>query len=148
MMFWMVAACLVLLAVGLLCIPLLRTSPRPKGTLVMLILGLPLAAASLYLWLGNPAAITSPSNQELLAQADAILVADDDASGRAAQLIQQVLASEPQNPTALWLAGSQAALRGDKAKARSYWRSLLPLLQDSPQEQAEVQQLIKQSEPH
>lgn len=80
----------------------------------------------------------------LLLLADALAMSNDGkVQGEAEQLALQALAKEPNNVTALWLSGLAASERNDKAKALEYWHKLLPLLDDSPEEQAEVQGLVK-----
>lgn len=89
-----------------------------------------------------------PDNVEaMLTLADALAMSNDGkVSGEAEQLALKALAKEPENVTALWLAGLGAADKGDKASALQHWKKLLPLLADSPEEQAEVQSLIQQTE--
>lgn len=83
----------------------------------------------------------------MLLLADALAMSDDGkVTGEAEQLALKALAKEPENVTALWLSGLGASEKGDKAKALEHWKKLLPMLDDSPEEQAEVQQLIKQME--
>jgi cytochrome c-type biogenesis protein CcmH len=83
----------------------------------------------------------------MLLLADALAMSDDGkVTGEAETLALKALAKAPENITALWLAGLGASEKGDKAKALGHWKTLLPLLDGSPEEQAEVQQLIKQME--
>ncbi|MBU0654272.1 MAG: c-type cytochrome biogenesis protein CcmI [Gammaproteobacteria bacterium] len=89
-----------------------------------------------------------PGNVEvMLLLADALAMGNDGkVAGEAEQLALQVLAKQPENVTALWLSGLGAAEKNDTAKALEYWKVLLPMLDDSPEEQAEVKSLIQQFE--
>lgn len=89
-----------------------------------------------------------PDNVEvMLLFADALAMTNDGkVTGEAEQLALKALAKEPKNVTALWLSGLGAAEKGDKAKALEYWKTLLPMLDDSPEEQAEVKNLMQQLE--
>lgn len=89
-----------------------------------------------------------PDNVDaMLTLADALAMNNGGKVGEdAAQLALKVLATAPDNVTALWLAGLGAMEKGDKASALQHWKKLLPLLADSPEEQAEVQSLIQQTE--
>lgn len=87
-----------------------------------------------------------PDNVDaMLTLADALAMGNDGKVGSdAEQLALQALAKEPDNVTALWLAGLGAVEQGDKASALQHWNKLLPLLADSPEEQAEVGGVIQQ----
>jgi cytochrome c-type biogenesis protein CcmH len=61
---------------------------------------------------------------------------------RAVQLLEQVLKVEPKAVSALWLAGTAAADRGDAQKALDYWQRAYPLLTERPDMQRELRQLI------
>lgn len=89
-----------------------------------------------------------PENVDVtLMLADALAMDNDGkVAGEAETLALKALAQQPENVTALWLAGLGASEKGDKPKALVYWKTLLPLLDDSPEEQAEVQNLIQQFE--
>ncbi len=83
----------------------------------------------------------------MLLLADALAMSNDGkVTDEGEQLALKALAKEPENVTALWLAGLGASEKGDKAKALEHWKKLLPMLDDSPMEQAEVQALIQQME--
>ncbi|EIJ33846.1 c-type cytochrome biogenesis protein CcmI [Thiothrix nivea] len=83
----------------------------------------------------------------MLLLADALAMSNDGkVTDEGEQLALKALAKEPENVTALWLAGLGASEKGDKAKALEHWKKLLPMLDDSPEEQAEVQGLIQQIE--
>lgn len=58
-------------------------------------------------------------------------------------LIRQALQLAPQDTTALWLAGMVAMRLNQPQQAQNYWSTLLPLLKDEPQLQAEVQGLLE-----
>lgn len=87
-----------------------------------------------------------PDNVEaMLTLADALAMGNDGKVGaESAQLALKALVKEPDNVTALWLAGLGAVEQGDKASALQHWKTLLPLLADSPEEQAEVEGVIQQ----
>lgn len=59
------------------------------------------------------------------------------------ELLQQVLQAEPDAVTALWLAGSAAADRGQARQALDYWQRAYPLLGDQPQMQQELRGMIE-----
>lgn len=87
-----------------------------------------------------------PDNVDvMLLFADALAMTNDGkVTGEAETLALKALAKAPKNVTALWLSGLGAAEKGDKTKALEYWNTLLPLLDDSPEEQADVKSLIQQ----
>ena len=75
----------------------------------------------------------------MLALADALaMTKQGEMSGRPAELVEKSLAMEPENTTALWMAGLIAEERGDYAEALRLWGKLNPLLADSPQEQQQL----------
>lgn len=82
-----------------------------------------------------------------LALADALTLQGRDRQ-RAAGLVNEVLQQQPQNHTALWLAGTLAAARQQAAEALDYWQTLLPLLANEPEEQQKLQQQIRQLQQH
>jgi tetratricopeptide (TPR) repeat protein len=61
------------------------------------------------------------------------------------QLVLSVLATEPQHPQALRLAGELAAERGDTQQALDIWQRLYPTLASTPQRQQELANLIEQT---
>jgi cytochrome c-type biogenesis protein CcmH len=67
-------------------------------------------------------------------------------SGRPAELIQTALQQEPDNTTALWLAGTAAEEQGDHAQAVAYWRRAEPGLADQPELLAELRDMIAAAE--
>ncbi len=67
-------------------------------------------------------------------------------SGKAFELVKRVLAANPHEPTALWLAGMGYAQAGEPEQAVRHWKRLLPQLQDDPQAQQEVKTLIARAE--
>lgn len=81
----------------------------------------------------------------LVRYADALaMAADGKLGGKPTELLNRVLAMEPENRTALWLAGMAAVERGDNAVAVDYWNRLLPLLKDQ-NTRDEVARLIEQA---
>jgi cytochrome c-type biogenesis protein CcmH len=63
-------------------------------------------------------------------------------AGRPAELIQAALQQEPDNTTALWLAGNAAEEEGDYAQAVAYWRRAEGGLADQPELLAELRSMI------
>jgi cytochrome c-type biogenesis protein CcmH len=79
-----------------------------------------------------------------LADASA-LMAGGVMQGEPSSYIKRALALQPKHPQALWLAGLSAAQQNEFASARDYWNQLLPLLQDNPQQQQELREIIQQT---
>lgn len=79
-----------------------------------------------------------------LADASA-LMAGGDMSGEPTSYIERALALEPKHAQSLWLAGLSAAQQGNSSRARLYWNQLLPLLEQSPQQQLELREIIQQT---
>jgi cytochrome c-type biogenesis protein CcmH len=67
-------------------------------------------------------------------------------AGRPEELVLKVLEQQPDDATALWLAGKAAEERGDYAVAVDYWRRAEPALAEEPDMQAELRQMISQAE--
>lgn len=81
----------------------------------------------------------------LLPLADALAMTNDgNLEGRPLQLITRVLELEPDNITALWLAGQAAVERGDNATALEHWQRAHPLMGEDPQMQQQLAQMIVQ----
>ena len=59
--------------------------------------------------------------------------------------INKALELEPSNQQALWLAGLGAMQRGEKQAARQHWGKLVTLLEEFPEQQAELQSIIKEA---
>jgi len=79
----------------------------------------------------------------LLRYADAkAMAAGGRLSGEPFEIVRSVLAREPENPTALWLAGMGYSEGGDDASALAAWEKLLPMLGDEPESANEVRALI------
>lgn len=75
----------------------------------------------------------------MLALADALTMSQQgDSTGRPAELVEKALALEPENTTALWMAGLNAADRGDYTRALELMQKLHPLLAGSPQDQQQL----------
>lgn len=84
--------------------------------------------------------------QVLVIYADALaMVNGGRMSGQPEQLIQRALEIEPENKTALWLAGIARAEQGDHQTAIQHWQRLSSLIQDDPDTLAEIQTLIQRS---
>ena len=67
-------------------------------------------------------------------------------AGRPAELVHKALEQEPENPTALWLAGNAAEEQADYAQAVAYWRQAEPKLAGKPDLLAELRGLIAAAE--
>jgi cytochrome c-type biogenesis protein CcmH len=88
--------------------------------------------------------LTGDEPRVLLRYADAMVMANGGRfSGKADELINRALALEPENMTGLWLAGMAAREKGDFNEAIDYWHRLLPKLENNPESQQEVIQLIR-----
>ncbi|MCK5903158.1 MAG: c-type cytochrome biogenesis protein CcmI [Cocleimonas sp.] len=82
----------------------------------------------------------------MLFLADAMAMANQGSiTGRPTELIEKALTIEPKDRTGLWLGGMAAQEQGDHSKAIQRWNTLMPLLSKSPDQQAEVRQLIAKS---
>ncbi len=79
----------------------------------------------------------------LVRLADAMAMANGGSfSGRPAKLITQALALEPNNTTALWLAGMEAQARQDWSAAIKYWQQAQQGLSQDPKAVSELDKLI------
>jgi len=66
-------------------------------------------------------------------------------AGEAHTYIKRALELAPQYPQALWMAGISAMQSGDTNNAIAYWEQLIPLLDQAPQQQKEIRDLITQT---
>lgn len=83
----------------------------------------------------------------LIGYADALAMSEGGRlTGKAKPVVDKVIALLPDNPTALWMAGTTENQQGNHSKALSYWYKLHPLLAQEPSAQAELSALIKQAE--
>jgi len=83
----------------------------------------------------------------MLLYAGALAYANDgQLVGEPALLVEKVVALQPDNTSALFLAGMAKAQAGDTAAAARLWRKLSGLLQPESPEQQEVQRLLAQVE--
>lgn len=83
----------------------------------------------------------------LLLYADALAFANDEQlAGKPSELVFKALALEPDNITALWLAGMAKAQAGDAEAGIQLWRKLVALLPPGSQAQKETQGLLAQLE--
>ena len=88
--------------------------------------------------------LPEPQPGVLLALANAVAMSQEGRlEGRPAALVQEALALDPQNTTALWLAGMVAEEAGDLESALRYWEQAEPLLADDPENQTELQGMIR-----
>jgi len=65
--------------------------------------------------------------------------------GEPEDYIKRALKIDPDYPQALWMAGMAALQTEDPHTAVKHWDRLLPLLNDSPQEQQELRQVIEET---
>lgn len=87
----------------------------------------------------QPAVLISLADATAMAQAGRI-------TGAPAELVARALVLDPDNVTALWLAGKAEAEAGNNAEALKYWRRVLTLSIDDPQTQAEMRVQIAELE--
>lgn len=88
--------------------------------------------------------LPEPQPGVLLALANAVAMNQEGRlEGRPAALVQQALVLDPQSTTALWLAGMAAEEAGQLESALSYWQQAEPLLSDDPENQAELQGMMR-----
>jgi len=71
------------------------------------------------------------------------LAAGGQVTEEASEYIQRALTIDPDNRQALWLAGLGAAQTGDQVMAKLHWERLVPLLDDAPQQQQELRNIIR-----
>ena len=86
-----------------------------------------------------------PDDPDILFRyADSLATANEGVfAGRPAELIQQGLARDPENPSGLWLAGLAAQQAGDNQGAIHYWERLLPALEPGSAPAARLQQQLR-----
>ena len=85
-----------------------------------------------------------PDDPDILFRyADSLATANEGVfAGRPAELIQQGLASDPENPSGLWLAGLAARQAGDNQSAIRHWERLLPQLEPGSAPAERLQQQL------
>ena len=82
----------------------------------------------------------------LLSYADALTMArGGKMKGEPFELVKKALKLEPQNPTALWLAGIAYQEQGDDKSAISFWQQLPPLLVNNPESLSKIRSMIAQA---
>jgi cytochrome c-type biogenesis protein CcmH len=83
----------------------------------------------------------------MLSYADSLSMArGGQIAGEPFELVKKVLVKQPDNITALWLAGLGYSEAGDYEKAIRLWQKLEPLLQSDQNSLVEVRSLIAQAE--
>ena len=87
----------------------------------------------------QPAILISLADASAMAQGGRI-------SGAPAELVAKALVLDPENSTALWLAGKAEAEAGNNAEAVKYWRRVEALSQDDPATLAEIRSQISAAE--
>ncbi len=89
------------------------------------------------------ARLTDNHPRALVAWADALAMTQGGRmSGKPYQLVRRALEQDPEDPTALWLAGQGAREEGDYQNAIYYWRQAEALLADRPEYVQELRDLI------
>jgi len=66
-------------------------------------------------------------------------------AGEPMAYIKRALRLDPKYPQALWMAGLGEAQAGNTDESIGYWQTLVPLLNDSPQQQQELRELIAET---
>ena len=93
---------------------------------------------------GNLYRLRPDDPDTLFRYADSLATANEGAfAGRPAELIQQGLASDPENPSGLWLAGLAARQAGDNQGAIRHWERLLPQLEPGSAPAERLQQQLR-----
>ena len=89
--------------------------------------------------------IQGPSAATYAALADASALANEgQLVGRPIEYIGKALELDASHPQALWLAGLHAVQVGDNELGKKYWQTLLPLLDQMPERQTELRDIIAQ----
>lgn len=84
--------------------------------------------------------------ETMLSLADALSMSNNGLLvGRPRELVKKALTFEPQNITALWLSGMAASQSGEYPEAIIQWQKVLPFLNDKPDEQTAVKNLIAEA---
>lgn len=65
---------------------------------------------------------------------------------KAFKLIKRVLAHDPNDPTAMWMAAMAYETRSDYKSALGYWQRLLPVVKDNPKDYKEVRMHLAHAE--
>lgn len=79
----------------------------------------------------------------MLEYAEALSLANDELiAGKSADLVFKVLAKEPNNPNALWLAGMAKAQAGEFMAAKKHWTQLADILPKGSEALQETQDLL------
>ena len=85
----------------------------------------------------------------LLRYADALAMANGNTlAGKATELINRALELDPVNVNGLWLAGMAANERGEYQVAIDYWQRVLPMLEEDPVSQREINNFIHIAQQH
>ena len=66
--------------------------------------------------------------------------------GRPIDYINKALELDSKHPQALWLAGLHAVQVGDSQAAKDYWLTLMPLLDNLPEQQSELRDILAEIE--
>ncbi|MEM7027672.1 MAG: c-type cytochrome biogenesis protein CcmI [Pseudomonadota bacterium] len=83
----------------------------------------------------------------LLRYADALALQNNqDLSGEPIKIIEKILQLEPDNTSAIWMAGLSARQQGNLQSALDYWRRLLPVLEIDSKEHIQMQTMIAELE--
>ncbi len=93
-------------------------------------------------------ALVGEQDADLLVQyADALSMAEGGKlSGKPLEYVDKALKLNPNHPEALWIKGIAASQTGDLNQAINTWRKAAAQLQDRPEAQAELRQMISKAE--
>ncbi len=81
--------------------------------------------------------------ETLLRYVDALAMANGERlTGKPTEYINRILEIEPDNASALWLAGMSANERGEPMQALEYWEKLLPRIEDGSEPKQQLMQMI------
>ena len=91
--------------------------------------------------------IEGETADSLLRHVDALAMKNNQQlTGEPSKIIEQVLTIEPDNTSAIWLAGMSARQEGDLQTTLDYWNRLLTALEPNSDELDQVQSMIKEIE--
>ena len=92
-------------------------------------------------------ALRPDSAETMLSLADALSMDNEgQLTGKPRELVKKALTIEPQNVTALWLAGMAASQEAEYQEAISQWQKVLPFIDNKPEEKNAVLGLIEEAQ--
>ena len=94
-------------------------------------------------------ALVGDNADVLLPYVDALAMTEGgNLTGRAKPVLDKVIRMKPNDPMALWLAGTAESQQGDYKAALTYWYKLRPLLAGSMNDLTQLNELIQNAESH